>query len=232
VFLTRDPDDHHQLWSVLTDGSAPPVRLHPELPVDFNTPPYRVVSGGTQVVFRADLAADDVYELFVAPIDGSAPPRRLNGTLVAGGDVHQAFEIDGTGTRAVYRADEKQDEVFELYSAPLGVAAAPLQLTGPHVAGGDVVGYRTVPGGRHVVFTADHDTDDVFELYIAPVDRIKEARKLSGELVAGGDVQSGFAVDPTGNVVYIADQDENSVHEVYLSSLTFPRARPSGAVPR
>jgi Tol biopolymer transport system component len=213
-------------------AAQPPVPLHAELPVDANAPTYRVVSAGTQVVFRADLAANDVYELFVAPIDGSAPPRRLNGTLVAGGDVHQAFEIDGTGTRVVYRADEKQDEVFELFSASLVAPAVPVQLTGPHVAGGDVVGFHTVPGGRHVVFTADHDTDDVFELYIAPVDQVKQARKLSGALVAGGDVQPSFSVEPGGNVVYIADQDEDSVNEVYLSSPTFPRASASGAMPR
>ena len=232
VYLTRDPDSRYRLWSVPTYGGAAPVPLHAELPVDANAPTYRVVSAGTQVVFRADLAANDVYELFVAPIDGSASPRRLNGTLVAGGDVHQAFEIDGTGTRVVYRADEKQDEVFELFSASLVAPAVPVQLTGPHVAGGDVVGFHTVPGGRHVVFTADHDTDDVFELYIAPVDQVKQARKLSGALVAGGDVQPSFSVEPGGNVVYIADQDEDSVNEVYLSSPTFPRASASGARPR
>jgi hypothetical protein len=45
-------------------------------------------------------------------------------------------------------------------------------------------------------------------------------------------VRSGFEVHSSGRVVYIADQDEDTVAEAYLTSLTFPRARPSGAIPR
>ncbi len=68
----------------------------------------------------------------------------------------------------VYLADQDTDNVFELYSVPIGgPATAGIKLNGTLVAGGDVSpGFQISPDSGRVLYIADQDTDNVFELYM------------------------------------------------------------------
>ncbi len=158
----------------------------------------------------------------IAPAQG----RRLNSRFLpeSVGGIEQ-FATSSDGTRVVYRADQVSDQVFELYSAPSDGSAAPVKLSGPMVAGGDVDStfvdevFRIGPDGSRVVYLADQDTNDVVELYSVPVDASAAPVKLSGTLAAGGDVWK-FEVAPAGErVVYLANVLTNKPPELYSAPI-------------
>jgi Tol biopolymer transport system component len=206
-------------------------------------------AGGARVVYRADQDADEVFELFSAPIDGSAAPVRLHRSLAPGGDVALlSTRVAPDGSTVLYAADQLADEVLELFRVPIDGSAAPVVLSGPFVAGGDLwtrtdVGARDsfalFPQGEHVVYLADQDQDEVIELYAVPLDGGQAAVRISGPLVAGGDVKSlgtlpwdspPFEIAPDGRqVVYLADQEVDEVVELFLTSVDPATTRRAGA---
>ena len=101
------------------------------------------------------------------PLGGPAAAGiKLNGALVAVGNVSN-FQISPDSSRVVYRADQQTDNVFELYSVPLGgPAAAGIKLNGALVAGGNVFDFQISPDSSRVVYQADQQTDEVFELFM------------------------------------------------------------------
>ncbi len=249
----RSQDEVFQLFAVPADGSAEPVRLSGELVAGGDVAPdFQIDPLGARVIYRADSVADERFELFAVPLDGSSEPLRLNGTLVTGGDVlgsrspsRPSFRISSDGTRLVYRADQDEDEVAELYGVPLDGSAGAIRLGGPLDLGRAVLeGFQLTPDGKLVVYVADQDADNVFELYSAPTDRSKDAHKLNGPLVRGGDVVLRwylggesislpfFQLTPDGrSVLYLADQDTDEAFELYRSSLARPAAREAGPAP-
>jgi hypothetical protein len=76
-------------------------------------------------VYVADQRTDETIELLAAPLDGSSPARVLNGPLVPGGDVRSLdllqapFALSPDGRRVAYLADQRTDEVFELFLSSL-----------------------------------------------------------------------------------------------------------------
>ena len=93
--------------------------------------------------------------------------RKLNGPVASGfaGRVLSSLQAPD-GSRLVYLADAEQDEVYELFSVPIGGGTA-TKLNGPLVAGGDVSNgvllYQISPDSSRVVYLADQDADEVFE---------------------------------------------------------------------
>ena len=76
------------------------------------------------MVYWADQETDNVYELYSVPLGGPAAAGvKLNGAMVTGGYVHN-FLISPDSSRVVYLADQQTDNVYELYSVPLGGPAA------------------------------------------------------------------------------------------------------------
>jgi Tol biopolymer transport system component len=116
-------------------------------------------------------------------------------------------------------ADQDADEVFELYSAPIG-GGSWAKLSGPLVAEGDVQSYDFSPDGQWIVYLADQDVDEVYELYQVPADGSAEAEKISAPLISNGDV-NWFQFSPDGGrLVYYADGDVDERYEIY--GLDFP----------
>ncbi len=141
---------------------------------------------------------------------------KLSPPMVSGGNV-TLHRISPDGSRAVYRADQDTDEVFEFYSVPLGGGSS-VKISGAMVSGGDVhSAFAFTPDGTRVVFVADREADDVLELYIVPTDGSAPPTKLNGKLVSGGDVDPfDFEITPDGSlVVYLADQEVDGQVELY-----------------
>ena len=233
VFQRSSSAGPSNLFSVLLDGSASPVALHPPLGTDGYAYQFEISPDASRVVYVADQDTNEVFELYSVPIDGSAAPVKLSGPMVAGGRVALfggIFQIAPDGQRVVYLAEQDTDGVIELYSAPIDGSSAPVKLSGLMVAGGDLspsaqtLGapcFRFSPDASRVVYRADQDTDEVFELYSAPLDGSAASVKLNGTMVAGGDVTMAyglgdFQVSPDGaRVVYRADQDADDVFELF-----------------
>lgn len=181
-------DETYELFSVPSDGSAAPVRVHDELavggdvlrpPLDVLDPeyldiPFQISPDGSSVVYVADAKHDEVYELFRAPIDGTRPPVRLSAPAQPFCDVHGAFAFSPDGSTVVFVADAVADERLELFVASCAGGHV-RRLNGKMVAGGDVasaayergLSFRIDPEGSSVFYLADQDTDEAFEFYVS-----------------------------------------------------------------
>lgn len=152
-------------------------------------------------------------------VSAAQDPVRLNAPLPSPTSGVLDFELDASGTHAVYVADQERAGVHELYRVPLDLGAAPVRLHAPLPSNGDVlVAVRPNLGlgaGGRVVYRADAAQDEAFELYSVPLDGSQPEVRLSGRLTSGGDVHD-FALTPDGSqVLYVADQDADEVRELY-----------------
>ncbi len=217
----QDTNDLLELYSVPVDSSASPVNLSGPLAPGGGVLGFQISPDSTRAVFRAHQDLSGVFELFSAPIDGSAGPVELSGTLVAGGDVTGSYRISPDSGRVVYRSDQEQDEVFELFSAPIDGGVQAVRLNGPLFPGSAVSpAFLISPDSNRVVYRADQDQYAVIELYSVPIDAGASPVRLNGTIVTGGSVLSGFQITPDGDrVLYPADQDQNDVFELYSAPI-------------
>jgi hypothetical protein len=141
-------------------------------------PAFHVSPDGERVVYLADSLVDERLELHAVTINGSAEPIRLSGFVVEGGSVVDGFEITPDSKRVVFSGDLVEDEVFELFVAPLDREKARRRVSAPLVEGGDTatpqVSYPTfaVSGNSKVVlYRADQERDGFIELFMSFLDR-------------------------------------------------------------
>ena len=208
----QDADEVFELYSVLIDASAAPVKLNGPMVAGGGIRTiqdcFRISSDGTRVVYVADEDTNEVVELFSVPIDGSAAPVKLHDPFPFLSDV-SSFQIAPDGARVVYVADQESDGLFELFSVPIDASLAPVPLD---VRSGD---FQFSPDSVYVVLRAALDEPGVFEVYAVPADGDGTAFQLNGPLVPGGDVIS-FRISPDATrVVYRADQDADSNFGLY-----------------
>lgn len=106
--------------SVEVDGSEPALLL-----CSSNLPAAPISPDGEWVVCTAVLEQGGRRDLYAVPIDGSQAPLRISGPCIEDGDVvaisntTPALFITSDSEHVVFRADQDEDEVFELYAAAL-----------------------------------------------------------------------------------------------------------------
>ncbi len=154
------------LFGVPIDGGSP-VRLGESVILQDHLlqPDLGFSSDSSRLVYRSR-SSDGKTELYSAAI-ATADTVKLNSTLVAGGNVTE-YTISDDGRKVVYRADQDQDNVFELYAVP-ATGGRPEKLNGPLVPGGSVsaneepdyepyapsFGFAITADNTHVVYLAD-----------------------------------------------------------------------------
>lgn len=199
-----------RLYSVRLDGLRDARQL--DRSVGRGVLPYQITPDGTRVVYSTGVA------LCAVPLIGGLRPVQLN----AGHPSHNRiteFRIGSDPERVVYRADQGQENVFELYAAPLDGRCPPVRLNAPLPSGGDVQGDFELAALGRVVYRADQRSDDSFELYAAPLDGSLPPITLSGALAPAGDVFS-FRLAPDGSaLVYLADESVSDVSRLYLTAI-------------
>jgi len=207
---------HEWLFAAPLQGAGPTVVLNLD-----PLPASRITSfvpepGGAFAVFRGDQEVDERFELYAAPIALQGAPEKLSGTLVAGGDVLDAYRVSSDGARVAYVADQDADEVFELFVTDGGTL---LRVSGALVAGGDVqTDIAFSLDGSRVYYRADQEVDQRFELYMAPSDGSAPAQKLNAALPAFASV-SGYGLSPDGAVtVYLVAQSGTVLQVVTTSA--------------
>lgn len=235
-----------ELFSVPIDGSAPPARLGPPLPGHADVDPaFFIGPDGERAFYLADLAEDGALELWAAPLDPSRGQVavRLSANAVPGGGVapgvlvsdnaeagyRPQFALSPDGTRAVYRADQDIDEVFELYSVSTDGLGTPVKLNAPLGAGAGVppLGFVLDPAGERVVFVAP-DPQGALRPFAVPLDGCEPPLPLGGAFVEGGGLwlapSAGAAhsfaltLDAT-RIVYLADQRTDETFELFVAPL-------------
>jgi len=240
--FTFDTEDF-EMFRVPVDGSAPPESISGrfgetstevgiliddmgnEVPTDVTTIlgdvlNYKLSPDGSTAIFqeRQDkITFTGPKNIWTVPADGSGPAVMLNTQLPAGGDIFEDYQFSPDSSRVLYRGDQFEDGIFEIYSAPADASTAPVLLNGPLVlTGGQVISAQFTPDSSTVIYRADQIVDEKFELFTVASDGTTAAVKLSGDLVAGGDVSADFSISSdSSRVLYHADQDVDQVFELY-----------------
>jgi hypothetical protein len=115
VLFTATPDG---LYSVASAGGSTPLLLSSLASTD-ELEALTVTRNGADVAFLGREHGSAPVQLVAARADAALSAHVLSAPLVAGGRVTD-FSVDAGGTFAVYRADQRFNEVFELYLAYFG----------------------------------------------------------------------------------------------------------------
>ncbi len=176
------------------------------------------------VVYIADENSPGIFELFRVNIATPGQSVKLNGTITTpGGDV-TSFAITPDGTSVVYRADQRFDEIFELFRVLFATPQASILLNPAFAiaSGKSVKKFAVTPDSTKVVYIANQDSVNIDELYQVAFALPQNPTKLNVALAAGRNV-TDFSIAPNGgSVVYLADVNLLSVFELFLSPLTGP----------
>lgn len=209
VYLAdQDTDDVYELYRAPITGGGSTIKLSGTV-----TAAPGVIEGSTYVspdgqyvVFR--LSTSSILQLYSARVDGTGSRVRLNPALMPGAQVDGSIFIAPNSQRVVYLADQDTDDLFELYSVPIGGGTS-VKISGPtptEVADDDQVpGVRILitPDSSRVVFKAVRDGEP--GLFSGSLTG-GNAPRLSGTLDAGG-VFDDFKVTPdSAQAIYIAAQ--------------------------
>jgi len=178
---------------------------------------FRLAPDGTRAVYVASDATPGLYELYSVLLDGSAAPVKLNGPIASpGGDVHEDFLLTPDGLKVVFKGGLEDEDVFELFVAPVD-GAVPAQRLHPPLSGLlDVQpGMQVSSDGARVVYLADALVDERIDLFSAPLDASQPPVRLDATLIANGDV-TAFLIAPDGTfVLYTADQAVDERYELF-----------------
>lgn len=151
------------------------------------------------------------------PAVARAEVRSLFGRSPAFANLNNEPLVTPDGRFVLFSADMEQDDVYNLYRAPLA-GGDPVRLSGTVVAGRGVRRFDLSPDGARVVYIAAQDVDGREELYSVPLEGGQPV-KLNAPLPTGGNVRS-FRIDPGGAVVvYYGDQQTNEVFELFKAPI-------------
>ncbi|MCB8984946.1 MAG: hypothetical protein H6659_14035 [Ardenticatenaceae bacterium] len=201
------------LYSVPTDGSAPPTKLTEMLDSRSDVERIQISADSHWVVYTVYHGGNDLYSV---PIDGSAPPTKLSIPLDYGGSVRDFYQISADSSRVIYVAHPDAQNIDELYSVPIDGSNPPTKLNTTLPSGGGVGNFQISADSSRVVYEADQDIVDVHELYSLPIDGSVPPIKLNTSLPGEGDVNGNFKISANSTrVIYHADQETNDIDELF-----------------
>ncbi|KAA3664299.1 MAG: hypothetical protein DWQ04_06445 [Chloroflexi bacterium] len=226
VYRAHDDSDLvNELYAVpMTGGTA--VKLNGTLVDSGDVIEYAIgPAGEDRVVFLADKNENNTNELFTVPISGGIATQ-INGPLANDGDV-QSFQVSTASGMVVYRANQQNNQVIELYSVPIGADNTQVVKLNPTMSlGGNVVDFDISNDGETVIYRADAQVEDRFELFSVPIDGPDtETVKLNGALSPSvGRVLNYKISSDDAYVVYRAIQQTPGSIELYSVPLRGPAA--------
>jgi hypothetical protein len=192
------------------------------------------------------------FQLYAVPIEGGAGVR-LNGRLPSGGDtlafepfcspevgcgIAGRFQITPDGRRVVYQADQRVDERFELFAAPLPDFRRHARLDRERswriLAGaGSVADFEITPDGRTLVYLGFFQ--GLFALHRVPIEGGSPVRLTGGaSLVGGVGERASFTLAPDGaSALFLADLSSTHRYELFDVPLdgSHPPQRVNGPLP-
>ena len=187
---------------------------------------FEISNDGQQVVFLSSQSS--AQELFsVSTNQGSVI--RLSDDLVNGGDVTvlsavsrpvTPFRISPDSQRVVYVADQRSNDLFELFTVPIAGGTV-IRLSADLPAGGDVGALQRTPDflissdSQRVVYIADQNDDGRSEIFSVPIEG-GAAVQLNPEFTSSGSDVIDYQISPDGQrVVYLADQENDETFELF-----------------
>lgn len=169
---------------------------------------YRVSGDGRVVAYVADQEENNVLELYAGPTRGTFPFKKISLGMPIGpveGDV-STHRLTPDGKRVVYLADQRVNDVLELFVVDADRSAEPRRVSAELVPGGGVRSFEISPDGARIVYRADAELDERIELYSVLLDGSSSPQRLNAPLGADGDVLDRLRFTPDGLRVVFAQQ--------------------------
>jgi hypothetical protein len=214
-------DQVFEVFRVLFATPQSSTLLNPALVAGQTVTQFAVTPDSTKVVYIANQDNVNVNELYQVPFAIPLFSTKLNSPLISPGGNVTNFAITPNSASVVYLADQRVDQIFELFLSPIMGPGSGTSLNPPLNAGQNVTTFAVTPDNTAVIYRANENTPGTFELF-----RVTFALPqtsvvtLNGALVAGGNVSS-FTIAANGSaVVYSADQDIFGVVELFRVPLT------------
>ncbi len=178
-----------------------------------------------KVVFRGDLTTTGKNDLYSVDLDAVVPVAINLSAPLALSDGVASFKLSSQLDKVAFATEDvmTRRRLWATNVITSGLAAMPLDMSGPLVAGGDVSAYEISSNGGAVVFVANKISASVRELWTAAVDGSSAAQKLSGTLVGGGNVSDDFLLVNTGSTYtafYRADAAQDEKTELWRALVT------------
>ena len=124
---------------------------------------HKILPDGSLIVVAAE-TTEGVFELYHVSARGVVT--KLNPQLPKGGNVQPGVAVSRDGSTLVYRADQDNDEIIDLYAVTLANPIVTMKVNDPLTGGGNVSRVFTITAdGKKVAYIADQDTDGLDEAY-------------------------------------------------------------------
>lgn len=217
----QDTDNRNELYSVLIDGSAEPVKLNRSLGYGEEVSRMSISPNGQWVVYLIENNAQEMYYLYSVPITGPGEDSIRLAPDVGAGRRFGNFKITPDSQRVAYNADVEVEGLNELYSVLIS-GSTPINVSeGLPLMGFGVIEFAIAPtpGIQTVIFRAYAAGNSIIELFanviddntpLAPV----ELSDISHDIDMRQVRDFAFTSD-SQRVVYSADQESNNVVELY-----------------
>lgn len=161
-----------ELYSVpITGPSSASVKINSPLTENGHVAAFDISSDGEWVVYKADQDEPFEMELYGVQIFGpTGSAVKLNSSLTNNGDVN-SFSITADSRWVYYLADQDQNDVTELFRAPLATANQAIRINSTLSGSRDVTLFGIAVDGGRVVYLADQLVDEQFEMFVADDNR-------------------------------------------------------------
>ncbi len=229
---TQGRDEPFQIFTVPTDGSRPPIMLHPGLANGGADVAYVTADSRFVVYLETDWPRKE-QSIYSVPIAGPAEAAVLLARRGTDEGESGLMVIANPGsTRVLYTSHWLSDgeATYELYGVPItGPATAAVKLAGPISASGMDLPPRVSPDGKWVV-GREHDASlGISRLFSVPVSDPPGAKvRLDVPLVPHGSI-SWFTISPDSRrVICTATGRGEEARELY----SVPIGGPPGAAVR
>lgn len=167
----------------------------------------------SDLLYRANAVVDSTYEVYSTTETGYEQHAISQDSFGFG--VSEDIAVSPDGRYVAFRAQGEALNIRELYVDDLNDSAPAVKVSGPLVAGGDVIRFKWSPTSDRLAYRADQDVNERFDLYTVRPDG-QQLTRVNGDLITDGDVSYYFSWSPNGQrLAYIADQDQVGMLELY-----------------
>ncbi|HEY0939778.1 MAG TPA: hypothetical protein VGE08_06750 [Steroidobacter sp.] len=216
----QDTDETLELYVVATDALGSATKVSGPMGSTGDVCRFKFSPDSQRVAYCADQDTDGLIELYTVALNAPGQSVKLNSTLVAGGRVHTDYQFSSDSSFIVYRADQEQVDIAELYQVKLATPGVTTKLNQPLIAGGDVENFRLTGDDSRVAYLAEQDAADVWEIYEVALAQPDTATKVSAPMSSDGVYYFKYAEDFT-RIVYTAAQQSATI-ELYDVALSHP----------
>ncbi len=230
----KETDELFELYSVLDDGSADPVKLSESLAAGSEVHDFAISNSRTLVAFIANQTDLDRHDLFIAPIDGSTPAIFVTQLLSPHSFKVKSVAWSPDSSTIIFLADIDTENTDELYM--VNADGTDFHKINGSTSGVVEIGdYAWSPDGNFVAYKVYNlnQPSQVIGLNSHVVGTVSGQTgysvRLNPTLVSGGSVKDFAWSSNSTSVAYRADQETLSENELFIGTANVSQVSTKGS---